>query len=222
MIDKKNKKFDLEGKRGIFLQIGIIVSSLLVLALLEWKTPIENATVVYRIDNLELETELLPVERKPEIKPPMPKNYNKINIIPDNSEITENFEILSPEIEPAEAVPISQIKLAEEYDPEVPTMWIAPTMPKFPGGKIGLQQYIAKHLKYPTQAVEQGIQGKVFVRFIVNSNGEIRKASIINSIHPLVDKEALRVVKNLPKWEAGTQNGQKVNVWITIPIVFQL
>ncbi len=222
MNKKKHDKVDLERKRGMFLQLGIVISSLLVLALLEWKTPINEASVVYKVDDIELETDLLPIERKPELKPPMPRKYNKLNIIPDNSEITENFEILSPEIEPYEAVPISQIKLPEEDDQEVPTVWIAPTMPKFPGGKIGLQQYISKHLKYPVEAIQKGLQGKVFVKFIVSSNGEIKKVSLVNSVHPLLDKEALRVVKSLPKWEAGTQNGQKVNVWITIPIVFQL
>ncbi len=222
MNRKKNVKVDLERKRGIFLQLGIVVSSLIVLALLEWKTPVNEKSVVYRIDDIELETDLLPIERSKDIKPPLPKQYSKLNIIPDNNEVTENFEILSPEIGPNEAVPISQIKLPEEDEQELPTVWIAPTMPKFPGGKIGLQQYISKHLKYPVKAIQEGVQGKVFVKFIVNSEGKIKEASLVNSVHPLLDKEALRVVKNLPKWEAGTQNGQKVNVWITIPIVFQL
>ncbi len=222
---KKNKKADLERKRGIFLQIGIIISSLLVLILLEWKTSVKSDTITYRIDDIELETELLPVERKKHLRPPMPRNYSKINIIPDNSEIienTENFELSSPEIEPNEALQVPSIELKQEEDPEVPTVWIAPTMPEFPGGKTGLQKYISEHLKYPEKAVEQDIQGKVFVKFMINNKGKVQKAVLINSIHPLIDNEALRIIRNLPTWQAGTQNGQAVNVWMTIPIVFQL
>ncbi len=222
MQPKKNDKANLEKKRALFLQLGLILSSLIVLFLLEWSTPVGNKTVVYRIDDIDLETELQPIQRKPNLTPPIPKGYSKITKIADNNEVTDDFELLSPEIEPNEAVPIPKLKLKAEDEEDVPTVWIAPTMPKFPGGRIGLQQYIAKHLKYPQKAIDENIQGKVFVKFIVNEKGETENALIINSIHPLLDREALRIVQNLPKWQAGTQNGKAVKVCLTIPIVFML
>lgn len=222
MQAKKSHKADLERKRAIFLQLGLIVSSIIVLVLLEWRTPVNNSAVVYRIDDIEMETDLQPIERAQEIKPPMPQKYSKLTVIDDNNEINEDFELLSPEIEPYEAVPITELSLKKENDDEVATVWIAPTMPKFPGGKIGLQQYIANHLKYPEKAINDNIQGKVFVRFVVNDKGIVEQISVLNKVHPLLDKEALRIVNSLPKWQAGTQNGKAVKVCLTIPIVFKL
>jgi protein TonB len=85
-----------------------------------------------------------------------------------------------------------------------------------------LQTYIARNIDYPEAAIDEDIQGKVFVRFIVNDKGMIENESIIRSIHPLLDKEALRVVKSFPKWKPGMQNGKAVKVWYTVPIVFRI
>jgi len=217
----KNDKADLEKKRGIFLQLGFIISCVIMLVAFEWSTPVENEGVTYRIDNVEMEADFIPVHRKENIKPPMPSHFSKIQLIPDDQEPSESYELPSPEIDPKDKI-VYPILLQKPEDEEAPILFMSQTMPEFPGGIKGLQHYIAKNIKYPHEAIENDIQGKVYVRFVVNKTGEVERESVIRSIHPLLDKEALRVVKSFPAWKPGTQNGEVVNVWYTVPIVFKI
>ncbi len=221
MNKKKYDKADLEKKRGVFLQLGLIISTLLVLIVFEWSTPVENESISYRIDNVEMEADLIPIKRQEELKPPMPKHFSKIQLVPDNQEVEEDFEFQTPEIEPDEKIVIPVLEqLPKEKD--VPLVFMSQVMPEFPGGIKGLQSYIAKNINYPQEAIDEDIQGKVFVRFIIDDNGMIENESVIRSIHPLLDKEALRVVRSFPKWQPGRQNGRAVKVWYTVPIVFKI
>jgi protein TonB len=99
---------------------------------------------------------------------------------------------------------------------------IVEQMPEFPGGEAALRQYIAKNIKYPVTAQEMGIQGKVYVTFVVDSGGNVTKASIARGIDSALDKEALRVINTLPKWTPGKQRGKPVSVSYTVPINFTL
>ena len=94
-------------------------------------------------------------------------------------------------------------------------------MPQYPGGEIELQKFIAKNLVYPKEAKEQGITGKVYVRFEITKKGDVKKIQIARSIHPLLDAEAIRIIKLLPRWTPGKQQGKPVNSWYTIPIEFK-
>ena len=95
-------------------------------------------------------------------------------------------------------------------------------MPEFPGGEVALRQYLANAVKYPVIAQENGIQGKVYVTFVVGKDGSVSNASIARGVDPSIDKEALRVINTLPKWKPGKQRGKPVNVSYTVPINFQL
>ncbi|MDR1504917.1 MAG: M56 family metallopeptidase [Prevotella sp.] len=95
-------------------------------------------------------------------------------------------------------------------------------MPSFPGGEPAMHEYISNNLKYPEDAQKNGIQGRVTVRFIVRGTGEISDVSVIRGIEPSMDKEAARVVNSMPKWTPGKQNGQVVDVFFTLPIVYKL
>jgi len=99
---------------------------------------------------------------------------------------------------------------------------IVEEMPEFPGGEIALRTFIAENTKYPPVARENNIQGKVYVRFVVTWEGKVDQVTIVRKIDPLLEEEAIRVVKSLPIWKAGKQRGQPVNVWYTVPITFQL
>ena len=94
-------------------------------------------------------------------------------------------------------------------------------MPKFPGGNIGLQRYLESTIKYPNEALKNGIQGKVFVSFIVIEDGTLSDIKVRQGVHPLLDNEALRVVNNMPKWIQGTKEGKPCKVSYTIPISFR-
>lgn len=95
-------------------------------------------------------------------------------------------------------------------------------MPQFPGGDAELMKYISNNIKYPTMAMENNIQGRVVVQFVVTKTGKIGEVKVVRSKDPDLDKEAVRVVKSLPSFIPGKMNGQAVNVWYTLPITFKL
>ena len=95
-------------------------------------------------------------------------------------------------------------------------------MPDFPGGMSALMQYLNKHIKYPVVAEENGIQGRVIVTFVVEKNGSITDVQVVKSVDPSLDKEAVRVVKSMPNWIPGKQNGSAVRVKYTLPVTFRL
>lgn len=96
-------------------------------------------------------------------------------------------------------------------------------MPEFPGGLVGLSKYIKKNLKYPEIAKKNGISGKVFVRFVINQKGEVEPESvkIVRGIDTLLDAEAIRVVKSMPKWKPATQRGKPIKFTHTIAVEFK-
>ncbi len=95
-------------------------------------------------------------------------------------------------------------------------------MPQFPGGEMALGKFISENIKYPAEAKDKGIQGKVFVNFVINENGKVEKTKVVRSAHPLLDAEALRVVNQMPDWTPGKQRGEAVSVSYTIPVQFAL
>ncbi len=95
-------------------------------------------------------------------------------------------------------------------------------MPSFPGGQGALMQYLSSHVKYPAVAEENGIQGRVTVQFVVEKDGSVTDVRTMKSVDPSLDKEAERVVKSMPKWIPGKQNGSAVRVKYFVPVVFRL
>ena len=95
-------------------------------------------------------------------------------------------------------------------------------MPEFPGGEAALMKFINENLRYPATAIENGIQGRVMVQFVVKKDGSVGDVKVIRGIDSALDQEAIRVCKTLPKFIPGKQNGQPVNVWFTLPIIFNL
>jgi len=98
----------------------------------------------------------------------------------------------------------------------------ATQMASFPGGKDALNRYINKHLRYPKTAMKNAVQGKVVIRFIVEADGSITNAKVVRSLHAECDKEALKVIKEMPKWDPGMQNGRFVAVYYNLPITFAM
>lgn len=95
-------------------------------------------------------------------------------------------------------------------------------MPQFPGGEAELMKYVTNHIKYPTMAAENNIQGRVVVKFVVKKDGSVGEVQVLRGKDPDLDKEAVRVVRSLPKFIPGKMNGQAVSVWFTLPINFKL
>ena len=110
----------------------------------------------------------------------------------------------------------------EEEESSQQIFTVVETMPEFPGGQGALLQYLAKSIKYPVIAQENGIQGRVSCSFVVNKDGSIVDAEVIRGVDPSLDKEALRVIGTMPKWTPGKQRGKPVRVKYTVPVTFRL
>lgn len=99
---------------------------------------------------------------------------------------------------------------------------VVEVMPSFPGGQGALFEWLSKNIKYPVVAEENGVQGRVIVTFVVERNGSITDVQVVKSVDPSLDKEAVRVVKAMPHWIPGKQNGSAVRVKFTVPVTFRL
>ena len=124
-----------------------------------------------------------------------------------------------------EAVAIKEVAkpMEEEVDDmDADFFIIVEEMPSFPGGQKALMEFMGKNIKYPTVSQETGVQGKVIVQFVVDKDGSIINPTVVRSIDPYLDKEALRVIKSMPKWKPGMQRGKAVRVKYTVPVTFKL
>lgn len=99
---------------------------------------------------------------------------------------------------------------------------IVEMMPQYPGGLAAMLKYIRENIKYPEQAMKERIQGRVTVSFIIEKDGSISDVKAVRSVHPLLDKEAVRMVKSMPKWSPGKNNGKPVRVRFNLPVMFKL
>ena len=119
-----------------------------------------------------------------------------------------------------------EVVVVEEKKPEPPAedqvFDAVEQNPQFPGGETALLKWVASHIRYPSVAQENGIQGRVTVQFVVTKTGSIGQVKVVRGKDPDLDKEAVRVVKSLPKFTPGKMNGHPVNVWYTLPITFRL
>lgn len=138
-----------------------------------------------------------------------------------------NFKLNKPEAEEIKNSKLDEVVVvgyAPESTPATPTLVLenAEEMPKFPGGLQGLMQYLAKNIKYPTDAQQSKTQGRVVLQMIVNKDGGVISPKIIQSVSPSLDAEAIRIVLNMPRWEPGKDKGEPVAVQYTLPITFTL
>ena len=212
MEPKKNPEISLEKKKGLFFQIGLVVTLVIVLGAFEWKS---YEKVDYNLGQLnldDLEEEIIPITRQ-EITPPPPPEV--IVIVEDKVEIVDEAKIEATESDEKVA-----IEIEEESDEEF--FMVVENMPEFPGGDAGLMKYIQNNVKYPPIAKEYNITGKVYVSFIVDKSGSVTDVKIVRGVDKSLDAEAVRVVKSLPKYKPGKQRGKAVRVMFTIPINFTL
>ena len=127
-----------------------------------------------------------------------------------------------PSTSPKEGVVVVGYAGKPEPNPEEAVFFIVEEMPEFPGGEDAMKRHIATTIKYPVEAQKKGTQGKVYVTFVVAKDGSVKDVRIARGADPLLDEEAMRVVKSLPQWTPGKQRGKAVNVSYTVPIEFKL
>lgn len=225
---KKSPKVDLESKRNTFLLLGLVLALGITLLAFEWTTKPKKVEGLGQIQTQEVEEEIIPITREQQVKPPPPppppKVVEVLNIVDDDVEIEDELEIEDTEADETTVIDVAPVieTAAEEEEDEAQVFFIVEEMPEFPGGDLALRKYIANSIKYPVIAQENGIQGKVYVTFVVGKDGSVANARIARGVDPSLDKEALRVVNSLPKWKPGKQRGKPVNVSYTVPINFVL
>ena len=134
-----------------------------------------------------------------------------------------SFDVKGNDEEGGEVLKAQQVAIDEApKEEETKVFDVVEQMPSFPGGDAELMKFLSSHIKYPVVAEENGIQGRVIAQFVVERDGSISDVKVIKSVDPSLDKEAIRVLKSMPKWIPGKQNGAPVRVKYTVPVTFRL
>ncbi len=220
---KKKPEADLNLKSGMFLNLGLVISIGIVLTAFAWPTYDEGdlMNLGQVQDNFEDLMEVPPTEQPP--PPPPVIQQPEIIEVPDEEEIEEEIEV-NLDVEINEETVIEEIIMddAPEEEEADEIFTIVEEQPTPDGGMGAFYQFVRKNLKYPSQARRMGIEGKVFVQFVVDKDGTITEVAAIKGIGAGCDEEAIRVLKNHPKWKPGKQRGRPVKVRMVIPITFKL
>lgn len=233
---KKALKANLEKERTTGLLIGVIVGLATLYVAFEYTTrEYADAGRILTAAVFDPETEVVPITQMPLFSTPpppadAPKIADIIDIVDNNTEIAE--EKIEESEATTEAITVSRSSAGPVVtEPMGPTIEegdeeeifeIVEHLPSFPGGMEKLMKWLSRNLKYPASCQESCIQGRVIVQFVVNRDGSIVEPKILKSVDPLLDKEAIRVVSAMPKWEPGMQRNKPVRVRFQLPITFRL
>lgn len=220
---KKNPKADLNRTTGLFLNVGLVVSLLLVIFAFEKKVYDEGSEVNVAASNEQFE-EMMDIPQTQQPPPPPPKKVQpEIIEVPDEEEIEEDIDI-DLDVEMTEETVIEEVVFDEapEEEKAEEVFTIVEDQPAPKGGMAAFYQYVQQKLKYPAQARRMGIEGKVFVQFVVDKDGSITEVQAVKGIGAGCDEEAVRVIQGSPKWKPGKQRGRSVKVRMILPITFKL
>ena len=225
---KKSPKADLEGKRSTWLLVGYVVVLAVLFVSFEWSQRDGEVATDTGLVEQACEEEIIPITQQiEEVKAPPPPEAPSVaeilTIVDDDANIEETA-IASTEFSESEAIEVKHVEVdLEEEEPEEETIFqVVEVMPEFPGGMAACLKYLSQNIKYPVMAQENGIQGRVIVQFVVNSDGSIVDPVVVRSVDPSLDREALRVIQSMPKWKPGQQRGKAVRVRYTVPVTFKL
>lgn len=224
MDTKKTPKADLEGKRVLFIQIGLVVTLALVLLAFEWKSYDRVLTDLGERDVIDIPEEMVEITRQEQPPPPPapPPQTTQFKIVEDDVEIEDDFMI---------DVDVDQTTQIEAYIPPVfeeeqvqeqEIFIVVEDPPSFPGGDEARIRFLSENIRYPQMARESGIQGTVFVTFVVETDGSVTDVRVLRGIGGGCDEEAIRVIQAMPNWNPGKQRGRPVRVQFNMPIRFTL
>ncbi len=226
MEPKKTERADLEKKKGIFLQIGLVSVLVFVLIAFEWTTREVREGPMGEIEQEVVEEEMIPVTRREEEPPPppAPEPSEEFEIVDDDVDLDDEFLIEDAETRSAARDDYRiMTDIAEEEEEEGEIFVMVEDMPTFQGqDHEHFRQWIADNLRYPQRAAEAGIQGRVIVEFVVEADGSVSNVEVLRGVDTSLDQEAVRVIESSPRWEPGEQRGEPVRVRFTFPINFVL
>lgn len=223
---KKSEKANLENKKSLFLQIGLVTVLSLLLIAFEWTTRDVMVGSLGELGDVATEEEIMPITRPEEIKPPPPPPPQMpeiLQIVEDDVVIQDELKIDDIEARQNTRIEMTKFHMDEEADASEQIFIIVEDMPTFQGkDNSAFRDWIHQNMKYPQIAAENGIQGRVFVQFVVNANGKVSDVVVVRGVDPSLDNEAIRVIMSSPLWAPGKQRGKPVRVRFTFPINFVL
>ena len=226
---KKSEKANLEKKKTLFYEIGLICALLVTLGAFEYGTK-EQQVSTLEADNTVVEVEdMIPITQEtPPPPPPAPKIpvlSDQIDIVEDDIEIEDDM-FLNLEDDASMGVEIMDyVETAEEevIEEEAIPFQLVEHKPSFQGGDANnFSKWVNSRLEYPEIAKENGVQGRVTLQFTVETDGRVTNVKILRGVDSSLDKEAVRVVSSSPKWTPGKQRDRAVKVTYTFPVIFQL
>ena len=208
---KKSPKADLEGKKTQWLLIGYVVVLAFIFVAFEWTERDIKIDTSQAVAQIEFEEEMIPITQQEEKPAPppveVPKQAEILKIVDDEADVQETAIASTEDTGQKVEVKYVPVEVKEE---------------EFPGGMPACLQFLYKNIKYPPIAQENGTQGQVVLQFVVERDGSIGDIKVVKSVDPYLDKEALRVVKTMPKWKPGMQRGKPVRCRFTLPVRFRL
>jgi periplasmic protein TonB len=224
MESKKSPKADLENKKTLFRQIGLIVALAVVFLAFEYRSYDKRTLDLMERNVEDIPEDIVPITEQ-KVKPPPPpppKQVTVLEVVEDDVEVEDEIEIDAEVDQDTEIEVYVPPVMEEEEVVEEEIFTVVESMPEFPGGPAKMMEYIAKNIKYPAMARESGIQGRVFVNFVVEPDGSVSNVKVLRGIGGGCDEEAVRVVESMPKWTPGRQRGKAVRVSFNLPVRFTL
>ncbi len=236
MITKKNSRFDLERKRFVLLQIGLLTAGSLTLAAFTYTETVDIVNEKHRVLAKVIDVEVLQIEEKIEepVQQPQKKQVqqNDVKLTQKNPQLSDNIVKAdnsdNPDIDagidgiigipkgPSDIGDFIDVKPDDEVDifPPIPTSYI--------GGHSAMIEHINNEVKYPQIDIEFGVEGKVFLSFIVEKDGSVSNVKVVRGVSPTLDREAVRIVYSFPKWKPAENAYGPVRTLVQLPISFKI
>lgn len=224
---KKSPKANLEVHKGTYILMGFVLSVSLLFFAFEWSTQTSKLDENVLVQDVLAEEEIEITRRDPTPPPPPP---------PPEPETPEIIEVVEEEVETKMDIQIEDDQSQRQLNTYVPPpppkpkqeevtdeiFVVVENQPEFPGGNTAMMKFLGDNIKYPVIAQENGIQGRVICNFVVEKDGSITDVQVVRGVDPSLDREAMRVIQQMPRWKPGKQRGQAVRVRFTLPVVFRL
>ena len=227
---KKSPKANLENKKLLFTEIGLILSLLVVWLAFEWSSTEKQVSVFEETAEVVEAEEMVPITQEtppppPTATPKIPVLSDQIDIVDDEVQVDDNLfmnleDDASMGVEIMDYVETVEEEVVEEE--AIPFQFVE-EKPTFMGGDANtFSKWVNERLVYPEIAKENGVSGRVTLQFTVNTDGSVSNIKVLRGVDPSLDKEAVRVVSMSPKWTPGKQRDRAVKVTYTFPVIFQL
>ncbi|NLY24194.1 MAG: energy transducer TonB [Bacteroidales bacterium] len=224
---KKSPKANLEVHKGTYILMGFVLGISLLFFAFEWSTKTSKLDENVLVQDVLAEEEIEITRRDPTPPPPPP---------PPEPETPEIIEVVEEKVETKLEIQVEDDQSQRQMEAYVPPpppkpkqeevteeiFVVVENQPEFPGGNTAMMKFLGDNIKYPVIAQENGIQGRVICNFVVEKDGSITDVQVVRGVDPSLDREAVRVIQQMPRWKPGKQRGQAVRVRFTLPVVFRL